>query len=367
MSKNNLSKILLLIVLFLYLSPVFSQQIPDKKVIPKLEYYGYGGGILVHRDAMDGLGGNPYFGNELRLGFQTTGTEYWHQPYNYPTFGLGFYSATFNNTVLGKPKAVFAFLEFPFARKAKSYFSTSWGIGAAFNINEYDSITNPENVAIGSDLNVFIDFSFMYKHMLTKRFGIGGGLKLQHLSNGAYMQPNLGLNMVSGTVSLTYYPAQTISKYIEKEKPEFDKNYEVTTMLACGLKSVGNDKNDEKYFNSTVSVSVNKRVSIKRTLGVGFDYFYQSYLIEYYEDKNSVTDKDLMSYAGFLSSGMLVNRFRVVVQLGFYIYRPVDFGLFFYERVALRYYPIDKMFLNFAVKAHGAKAEFIEWGLGFSF
>ncbi len=349
------------------MNPVFSQQIADKKVVPKLEYQAYGGGVLVHRDAMEGLGNKPYFGNELRIGFQTTGVEYWHQPYNYPTLGLGFYSANFNNTVLGKPKAVFAFLEFPFARKTKSYFSTSWSIGAAFNMNEYDSIYNPENVAIGSDLNIYIDFSLMYKYKLSKRFMLGGGLKLQHFSNGAYKQPNLGLNMVSGAVSVIYYPTQTISKFIEKDKPEFKKNYEVTTMAAFGLRATSSEKDSEKYFNSTISVSVNKRVTFKRTLGVGFDYFYQSYLIDYYQDKNSITNKDLMSYAGFLSSGMLINRFRVVVQLGFYMHRPVDFGLFFYERVALRYYPINKMFINFSIKAHGAKAEFIEWGLGYSF
>ena len=138
-------------------------------------------------------------------------------------------------------------------------------------------------------------------------------------------------------------------------------------MAACGWKAHTESTNDIKYFNSTISASINKRVNTKRTVGVGVDYFYQSYLINYYDDQTNISDKDLMSYAGFLSSELIMNRFRIVTQLGFYFYRPVDFGLFFYERLGLRFYATKWMYANISIKAHAAKAEFLEYGIGFKF
>ena len=367
MTLDKLVQKLVLITILLVSISINAQEISTKKVIPKLEYQAYIGGVLIHHPEMKHLDDNPYLANELRIAFQTTGIEYWHHTYNMPIYGVGVYTGTYNNDVIGKPRALFAFIELPFARKNNSYFSTNWSSGICFNINEYDEISNPENIAIGSPVNIYIDFSLMYKHTLSKRFQLGGGLKLQHFSNGSYSKPNLGLNMASAAVSLSYLPNTNIHKFYTAPKPNSYDDIEVITMVACGWKAYSEELNDTKYFNSTVSASINKRVTAKRTVGIGFDYFYQSYLINYYEDISSISDKDLMSYAGFLSSEMILNKFRLTTQLGFYMYRPVDFGLFFYERIALRYYPINWMYINLSIKAHAAKAEYFEYGLGFKF
>lgn len=364
---NKLAQKLSLFIILIVSISLNAQEIVTKKVIPKLEYQAYVGGVIIHHPEMKHLDDNPYLANELRLAFQTTGTDYWHHTYNMPIYGIGAYTGTYNYDVIGNPRAFFAFIELPFARKENSYFSTSWSGGICYNLNAYDSISNPENIAIGSPVNIYIDFSLMYKRTLSERFQLGGGLKLQHFSNGSYSKPNLGLNMASAAVSLSYLPGKNIQKFYLSPEPDSYDDIEVITMVACGWKAYTEELNDTKYFNSTVSASINKRVNQKRTVGVGFDYFYQSYLINYYEDKSNVTDKDLMSYAGFLSSELILNKFRITTQLGFYMYRPVDFGLFFYERLALRYYPTNWMYLNLSIKAHAAKAEFLEYGLGFKF
>jgi len=316
---------------------------------------------------MQSLGNNPYLGNELRLGFQTLGSDYWHQVHNYPTFGVGFYMGTFNNEVLGNPRATFVFMELPFARKEKSYFASTWSAGLAFHLNEYDSISNPGNMAIGSDLNAFFDLGLIYKYRVKKNFEIGGGIKIQHFSNGAIKYPNLGLNMLSAVVSLTYYPHKNETIFREDAKPKKLKKYEIIPVFSVAWKSKYEDNSDIMYINTTTSLSINKRVNYKRSVGIGFDHFYQGYLVDYYDADKNITNKDLMSYAGFLSSDLILNRFRLVAQLGFYIYRPVDFGLFFYERISMRFYPTENLFFSISIKAHAAKAEFIEWGLGYNF
>lgn len=365
--NNIVSGFLLSLFVFVLGNNGFCQFLEHSNVFPKVEVHSYSGGVIAHRSTMDNLAKNPFWGNELRLGFQTDGSVYWHENYNYPIFGLGLFTSNFFNDVVGKPKAGFLFMELPFRRRPKSYLSTCWSVGATFNINEYDSVTNPDNIAIGTDVNVYIDFSLLYKYKITDRLELGAGTKLQHFSNGAYAYPNLGLNLVSATLSLAYSFGNTIESYKTNAiEPNF-KNYEVVPLFACGWRSKGKSHNHIRYFNSTTSVSVHKRMNAKRTLGVGIDQFYQGYLIDSYEDKDAVKKQDLMSYAAFLASDMVVNRFRLAVNLGFYLHKPVDFGLPIYERVALRFYVTEWLFGNMSIKAHGAKAEFLEWGIGCSF
>lgn len=346
---------------------IHGQQNDFPNLFPRFELHSYTGGVLAHRSTMDSLAQNPFWGNELRIGLQTDGSKYWHELYNYPIFGLGLFTSNFYNDIIGKPKAAFLFMELPFLRKEKTYFSTSWSVGATFNINEYDSLINPQNIAIGTDVNVYIDFSFLYKYKITNRLELGAGIKLQHFSNGAYAYPNLGLNMFSGTASIAYSLGNAIEKYKISEQKQSFKKYEVVPLFACGWRAKGQSHNHIRYFNSTTSISVNKRMNAKRTLGVGIDQFYQGYLIDSYEDKENVRKQDLMSYAAFLASDMVVNRFRLAVHLGFYMYKPVEFGLPIYERVALRFYATEWLFGNMSIKAHGAKAEFLEWGIGCTF
>jgi hypothetical protein len=362
---NKKLQILTLLLITMLFVNAQTDSIP--KSIIKFEYSAFAGKTFAHHEEMKPLTHNLYMGNDLRVGFQTTGKKDWHHIYKFPYFGFGFYAGSYNNPTLGNPLAGFVFLELPFSRTPKSYFSTSWGVGMTFNLNEYDSVTNPENIAIGSDMNVYIDFVFSYKYRLSDHFQIGAGIKLQHFSNGATRYPNLGLNMASGVVTLSYSPKIIVNKFYTADKSKDYDNIEITPFFGCGFRAKSQDEPDVKYFNSTTSISVNKRINRKRTVGIGFDYFYQGYLINYYQDQAKITDSDLMSYATFLSSGMVVDKFRLVVQLGFYLYRPVDFGQFFYERVALRFYPVKKLFANVSIKAHAAKAEFIEWGVGYSF
>lgn len=357
-------KLVFTLIIFASFS-INAQEITTKKTTPKLEYQTYGGSVIIHHTEMNHLDNNIYLANELRLGFQTTGTDYWHKTYKLPTYGIGLLVGTFNSSILGKPRALFIYTEIPFVRKNKSYFSTSWSAGISCNLNKFDSIINPDNIAIGSSINAYIDFSLMYKHKLSKYFQLGSGIKLQHFSNGYYSLPNLGLNVASAVISLSYLPGKII-KEIEPPKPDINNKYEIISMVAVGLKAKSIEERDEKYLNSTVSLSINKRVNAKRTFGVGLDYFYQTYLVNYYDENRVVNNKDLMSYAGFISSEMIMNKLRIVTQFGIYLHRPVDFGLFFYERFGLRFYPTKWMFANISIKAHAAKAGFIEWGLGFN-
>ncbi len=339
-----------------------SENIPS--LTPRLELYGYAGKLWLHRDAMQDMGQELYWGNELRVSMQTTGKKYWQKAYRYPSYGLGTYFGHFNNEIIGNPSAIFAFMDLPFVHSDKWSFSTNFGLGLTFNINEFHPINNPQNIAISTDLNVYIDFMLMGKYRLNKRWEIGGGFKFQHFSNGSIKKPNLGLNMFSGTLALMYYPFKTMDKFQSKAtRPQY-KKYELTTMFAYGVNRI--PSSHLLYDNATFSFVASKRISFKRNIGIGLDVFYNEYVKTYFEDETHVDTYKLTSYALVASSDMIVNRFRMTTQIGVYLYKGADYSIPFYERVALRYYITEHVFANVSIKAHGFKAQFIEWGLGYS-
>ncbi|MGE4288881.1 MAG: acyloxyacyl hydrolase [Salinivirgaceae bacterium] len=357
------------VVCLLFMQPktTKSQEYQEKKYAPRLEYSAYAGALVIHREAMEGLGNHPYLGQELRLGFQTTGSDYWHRLYKYPVFGAGVYSGYFNNPAIGNPLAVFGFIEIPFYRGKTSLFSTSWASGVAFHINEYNSLTNPENIAIGTDINVYIDFSLLYRHQFSERLSFGGGLKFQHFSNGAIQHPNLGLNMVSGLITFNYALKPDKLQFLNPEPEASDKKYEWNFMYALGVNGKNQDEPNVRYINHTFSMGVNQRVSEKRTLGLGVDVFHNEELKEDVTPGETVKPANLLSYAAYASSDLIIHKFRIAVQLGFYLHRPADYSLPFYERVAFRYYLTPNLFTNVSIKAHAAKAQYFEWGIGVSF
>ena len=57
---------------------------------------------------------------EARFGFQTTGTEIWHQNNNYPSYGFGIHYADLvadrEDTIVGNPFSAFVFYSAPRVR-----------------------------------------------------------------------------------------------------------------------------------------------------------------------------------------------------------------------------------------------------------
>jgi len=79
-------------------------------------------------------------------------------------------------------------------------------------------------------------------------------------------------------------------------------------------------------------------------------------------------DEDYRRVGVFIGHELRFNKVAFVSQLGYYIYWPYEFENQFYNRLGLkRYFYNDKMFASITVKAHWAKAEAVEFGIGARF
>ena len=66
----------------------------------------------------------------------------------------------------------------------------------------------------------------------------------------------------------------------------------------------------------------------------------------------------------FAGHELFINRLSVEVHLGYYVYKPFKYESDVYQRVGAKYYLTKNIFAALALKAHGARAEAIEAGIG---
>jgi hypothetical protein len=60
------------------------------------------------------------------------------------------------------------------------------------------------------------------------------------------------------------------------------------------------------------------------------------------------------------------NRIRITGHVGTYLTARLYKYTRFYTRIGMRYSVSNRVFLNIALKAHYAIADYIEWGVGYS-
>ena len=96
---------------------------------------------------------------------------------------------------------MYGFVDIPF-HKPRSRWTWLYGgaLGISYNFNPYDPETNPVNVFLGSERNVYIDLYFEGHYAISNRMDIGIGTGFKHFSNGSYKLPNAGINLIPLTI-----------------------------------------------------------------------------------------------------------------------------------------------------------------------
>ena len=75
-------------------------------------------------------------------------------------------------------------------------------------------------------------------------------------------------------------------------------------------------------------------------------------------------DEDYKRVGVFVGHELFISKTSLITQLGYYIYYPFDFEGRIYNRVGLKRYFGNKYYGALTLKAHGAKAEAVELGIG---
>ncbi|WP_113922741.1 acyloxyacyl hydrolase [Cognataquiflexum aquatile] len=314
--------------------------------------------------------GLNYTALDLRLGFKNTRKNLYNRIYKYPTYGFGLYTATFKNDYIGKPNAVYAYADLPFTKtflKGRLSYSYFAAFGLAFNFKPYDPDSNPINQFIGSYRNGYVHVGFTMRYALSPWLDLETAFGLKHFSNGSIKKPNSGLNFIPFSIGLrstlnrAYFDQSSLS-----DIPKFIPNSHVNLWVSAGAKNyeIGGDV----YMKWGFSVNYLKQRGYKLRYGLGMDMFYAANgTLPGNWEKSGFMDK--ASFA-IVASGewVLKKNFSIPLGIGVYMHRNYfnDEPSAYYERVGIRYRFSRQMFTGITLKAHGFKADFFEWTVGYA-
>ncbi len=329
------------------------------------------GTILKHNpDISHLITGHP---SGVILSFQkkTFGDEEWQRLYNNPEYGVSFIYNDLDNTYLGEHFSLFAHYNFYFLKRHLMF---RLGQGFAYGTNPYDEDDNFRNIAHGSHLTSATYFLLNFKkENLLKGLGLQAGLGIVHYSNGNAKAPNKSTNTLFLNAGITYQLDTDIPEYREKEKGlvKGGEPFGYGFLFRSGINESDVVGSGQFPFY-TVGAFIDKRINKKSAFQLGTELFFSKALERFIDFRASgdfndgtIGDEDSKRVGLYVGHELRVNRVSVLTQYGYYVYYPFDFEGQTYLRAGLRYYFSKNWIGEFTVRSHAAKAEAMEFTIGY--
>lgn len=354
-------------ILCLCFSIVFSQ---EKQTSSSFDINYFSGNIALHNnDILHLIKGHPE-GIIISWNKKTFGNEDWEQRYNYPDYGVSFSYQNLKNRVLGNNFAFYAHYNFYFFKRNLMF---RIGQGLAFTTNPYHKIDNHKNIAFGSKLMSSTYMMLNYKkERIVDRFGLQAGLSLIHYSNANVKAPNTSINSITFNVGVTYNLDEEDPEFIKSidKEEKFSQSIKYNFVFRSGINE--SDVIDSGQFPFYIfSAYADKKLNHKSALQLGTDVFFSNFLKEFikfnsvaFPERNEDGKADYKRVGLFAGHELFMNKTSLVTQVGYYVYYPYDFEGRIYFRIGLKRYFRDKWFAALTLKAHGAAAEAVEFGIG---
>ncbi len=329
-----------------------------------LEVRPKAGFLIAHRSIMGHVTNEHAFAVEASYYFHGNGEKYWHQDYNDPRYGISLYAGTVGNTeLLGSYYGAYGFMSIPLIHTKKYEFAGRFGAGMAYASRVYNHETNNLSIGTSTRMNALISLSLENRYQFGNH-AVNFIVDMTHFSNGATKVPNLGLNVPY--ISLGYgYKIQDGMK----EKPShLDLLHRYWEFGAMGIASVQEvyPVNGRKY--PVFGLNAVARRFFKHTVGmeVSLDAMYKGSLRAYHPDVPK-TDGELLQLGFFTGYLLPFDRFHLVVGMGYYLRDKFKFQEQVYHRVGMRYVFANGLNINLALKSHWARADYFEYGIGYTF
>ncbi len=296
------------------------------------------------------------------------GAKHWEKVYNYPHTGWALAWIDHRNNTLGHSFVLNRYLDCVFWRKKsfECYLKLSQGIMFSTTIYKNNSSSKNEfNNAISQRINFSEQLGLGVYFYPINYLTLNLGATINHFSNGAHSQPNDGLNLLCFNVGLAYTSARKPITF--NKNPETiteNRSVKVNINFAGGYKQL-TPENEKKYPLATLNVYVDKKIARVSALNLGADLFLN------YGVKYSVANNAKYKGADFKRMGIVfghelfINKIALLTQVGHHVYSPYPSLSNFYQKVGLKYYLTDNLFIGFTLRSFRFSiSDEIAWGIG---
>lgn len=331
------------------------------------------GFLAAHRGVMSHLPKEPALGVEISLYKHFGGSKVWHEPYKYPYAGVTLFSSTVgNNAILGQALGMYGFMEFPMNNGKNHRLTGKLSAGLGYISKVFNQETNPKNDAMSTHINALICLGIQGRVRLADRHELIYSFDLTHMSNGAFKVPNLGINLPYIGLGYAYKvkSKQVMISDIEKGRgvtpnTPFFSNWKFHVLGVISAKEVF-PTGGKKYPLYQLSFMGRKLFRTKVGMETSLDLISKQAVFAYkgYIPKTQWSIFQIGVYAAYV---LPLDRLQFVLGMGTYLKDRYDPDGQFYHRVGMRYQFDCGVTANLVLKSHWAKADYIEWGIGYTF
>ena len=322
----------------------------------------------------------PSYAGEVNVFKQTDGSKSWQKKLHYPEIGGGLWFVVHHDRdTIGSAVAPYIYWKYSFLRSRFVDFNMKMGIGIAYATKKFEKNKNEIHNAIGSNINAYIQLRIGLEWKLAQRLRLVTAFTYNHYSDGAVKLPNLGINTMTGTVGLIYYP--NIEKYkLVMHQDSFSKKptykNELFARATIGFLDVINNLIPEKtYLMQSTSIGYTRYLNITNKLSASanldFNFGEPSIYVNTLVSENKLLKKAATNLSVSISDEILIGRVAMHLELGAYLYHTYRLPLpIFFKIGGVCFLPEmgkqkrGQMMILGNVKAHGAKAQLVEMGTG---
>jgi len=350
----------------------------------KLDGFGIEANIMggkIFRHTQRFLGPMPDFCSALDINFlqKTDGRQAWQQRRNYIQWGVGLtYTDYGMKDVYGSCIGMYPNIQLPIIRRKNLEWTFRFGLGLGYvskRFNRYPDFDTLNN-AVSSHINNFSLFSTDIRYRLNEHWDLQAGLNFTHISNAAFRQPNLGINMYAVHIGVRYFPTTSEPAKIKRRLQPLSNRYLVQARVGMALNGAGNGAGPQ-YPAYLASAFVSKRYASKNKVFVGVDYSYHERIYAFLRN-NEILPGEEKQYswksAVFVGHEWLMGRGALTLQIGVYLKQAYLRMDPYYQKIGYNYYLIrqengllKELYLSAQLKTHKTIAELAEFGFGVSF
>ncbi len=319
-------------------------------------------------------------GVDINLQWKKYGKREWEQRRRYPTVGIGFAYTNYGiDSVYGRCFSIYPNIEIPLIMGRKVQWTIRVGDGAGFVTRKYSRLKYVDtlNNAIGSTLNDYASFMMDFRYLINDHWHVQTGVNFSHISNAAFHQPNLGINMYGAHIGVKYFPVTSSPTRIVRDLKPLKNRWLGQFRLTMAFNE-SNAPSGPTYPIYLATAFASKRWISKNKFIAGIDYSYHAQTYSYLKNNNFVpsgTEKRAATnIACFIGNEFLLGRVGFVLQAGYYlrqsfltqskVYQKLGGNLYLLQR---EHGCVKEAYICAFLKTHTSVAELTEFGFGMSF
>jgi len=345
-----------LCLLFFQLTSTYSQTTQSKNPV-FLSITPYYGKFQVHTRSLRPFKNTNPYGVEFEMS-RLILTEKIRETFGtFVKWGTCFNYVNFNHKDLGYALTGLAHIEPFFKLNSEWRISVKLGTGLAYMSNPYHPTDNPQNLTYSSRIAFPLYVGANTYYFFNKQTAVKINLSYQHISNGGFKQPNLGINYPVIGLGLEH-ALDTYSIPPKKALGQYEKERCVGLLMGYSIKEDTTNTNNQHVATAMLFYSrqVTRINSITGAIST-----------EYQQIAQSSNALDEWSIAPMIGNELIFGKLLFGQQIGAYILRGESAPNALLQNYYLLYKINSNLRTGVNLKVHGRVADYLSFQFGLVF